>query len=77
MTTKQHRQIFAILNRADVSRDERIDVYRSIVCRADITSTNDLTPSELESVAGCLYSWDAAGHLDAVIADILSDRAKA
>ena len=45
------------------------------IIRHDVTSTNDLTPAELIEVAGVLFSWDAAGHLDAQMAEILRSAA--
>lgn len=74
MTTKQHNQIFAILNRANLTRPERLAVYAHIV-HHDVSSTNDLTPTEKTEVAGVLFSWDAAGHLDAQLAEILRSAA--
>lgn len=72
--TNPHGQIFAILNRTNITRPERLAVYAYIV-RHPVTSTNDLTPAELTEVAGCLFSWDAAGHLDAQMATILRSAA--
>lgn len=74
MRPHPHRQIFAILNRTNVTRPERLAIYAYIV-RREVTSTNDLTAAELREVAGCLFSWDVAGHLDAQIADILRSAA--
>ncbi|MGB3483979.1 MAG: hypothetical protein WBB07_17405 [Mycobacterium sp.] len=71
--TKDSRQIFAILNRTSVTRDERLAILSYINTRV-VKSTNDLTPFELQITAGVLYSWDAAGHLEAQVADILSGR---
>jgi len=68
--TNRRGQIFAILNRANVSRAERLAILSHITARP-IGSTNDLTAPELERVAGTLFSWDAAGHLDAQLAEIL------
>lgn len=72
--TNPHGQIFAILNRANLTRPERLTVLSHIV-RHDVSSTNDLTPAELTEVAGCLFSWDASGHLDAQLAEILRSAA--
>lgn len=75
MTTSNPRgQIFAILNAAHLSRPERLRVCGWIATR-QIGSLNDLKTRELEHVAGTLWSWDAAGHLDAQLAEILGRRA--
>ncbi|MCG7596304.1 hypothetical protein [Mycobacterium sp. PSTR-4-N] len=74
MSTNPRGQIFAILNRANVSRAERLAIYSFITCRS-IASTNDLSAAELTAVAGALFSWDAAGHLDAQVAEILRSAA--
>lgn len=65
---------FAILKRTNVTRPERLAICSYIVTRT-IASTNGLTAVELEAVAGTLFSWDAAGHLDAQVADILRSAA--
>ncbi len=67
-------QIFAILGRTNVSRPERLRICSYIATRR-IGSLNDLNERELTMVAGTLFSWDAAGHLDSQIAHILSERA--
>jgi hypothetical protein len=72
--TNPHGQIFAILNRARLTRPERLAVYAYII-RRPVASTNDLSPAELTEVAGVLFSWDAAGHLDAQMAEILRSAA--
>jgi hypothetical protein len=60
--------IFAHLGH--LPRTDRLAVLTYITCR-EITSTNDLTPAELETVAGALFSWSASGHLDLNLAEIL------
>lgn len=72
--TNRRGQIFAILNPANLTRPERLAILSHIAARP-IGSTNDLTALELERVAGALFSWDAAGHLDAQLAEILGRRA--
>ncbi len=63
-------QIWAILGRTNLTRPERLAVLSWITTRK-VTSTNDLNARELEQVAGTLFSWDSAGHLDAQLAAIL------
>lgn len=67
-------QVFAILNGHSLSRAERLSVVSHIATRS-VSSLNDLNARELEHVAGTLFSWDAAGHLDAQLAEILGERA--
>lgn len=67
-------QIFAILGRTGVTRRERLQVCSFIATRT-ISSLNVLNERELQHVAGTLFSWDAAGHLEARLAEILSERA--
>lgn len=73
---KDSRAIFAILNRTNVTRPERLRILSWMTGR-DITSTADLDAFELQMVAGSLWSWDAAGHLEAQVADILAGRIEA
>lgn len=66
--------IFAILNAHNLTRPERLAVLSYIATRK-VGSLNDLNARELEHVAGTLFSWDAAGHLGAQLAEILGSRA--
>lgn len=74
MTDNPKGQIFAILGCTRISRADRLRVYSWITTRR-IGSTNDLNERELEQVAGTLFSWEAAGHLDSQLATILGERA--
>lgn len=67
-------QVFAILNAHNLTRTERLAILSYIATRK-VGSLNDLNARELEHVAGTLFSWDAAGHLDAQLADILGRKA--
>lgn len=76
--TSESRQIFRIMGklRPKVSRKQRLRVLSWINSR-EVESVGKLTPFELQVTAGVLYSWDAAGHLEAQVAEILSGRAEA
>ncbi|GFG65791.1 hypothetical protein MKUB_32810 [Mycobacterium kubicae] len=61
----------------DKDRDGRIAVYRSILERDDVTSTDDLDDVAVGKVADQLYAWSQQeGVLDEQIAGILSDAAR-
>tara|TARA_Y100001938_G_scaffold37197_2_gene51391 strand:- start:5991 stop:6230 length:240 start_codon:yes stop_codon:yes gene_type:complete len=60
---RRSRKLFASLRGSNTSRDDRLALYRFIVCRSDIASTNDLTDIELETVADQIWSWRQTGHL--------------
>lgn len=74
MTDNPKGQIFAILGRTRVTRAERLRVCSWIATRR-VGSLNDLNERELEHVAGTLFSWEAAGHLDSQLAAILEPAA--
>lgn len=74
MTANPRGQVFAILNGHNLTRGERLAVLSFIATRS-VTSLNDLSLAELEHAAGTLFSWDAAGHLGAQLAEILGRRA--
>lgn len=74
MTDNPRGQVFAILGRTGVTRRERLRVCSFIVLR-EVSSLSVLSAEELQHVAGVLWSWEAAGHLDAQLADILGERA--
>lgn len=57
-------------------RDGRIAVYRAVLERPDVTSTDDLDDPALTKVSDQLYRWQQAGELDDQIAGILSDAAR-
>jgi len=64
MSDKLTRQLFAILRKAGrLTRDERVRLYRWIIWRDNITSTNDLSTHELEAIVSQLRTWDQAGVL--------------
>lgn len=64
MPDKQTRQLFALLRKAGpLDRDQRLRLYRFIIWRNNIHSTNDLAPHEIEAVITQLRTWDQAGVL--------------
>lgn len=55
-----------------LERDDRIQVYRSICERDDITSTDDLDDAELKTIGDQLYTWSKDGQLNDKIRDLLN-----
>lgn len=53
------------------SRDDRLDIYRSLIGRKDIASTNDLDDSQVAKVGDQLYEWRENGSLNNKVHDIL------
>lgn len=63
-TTKATRQLFALLRKAGpIDRDQRIRLYRFIIWRNNIESTNDLASHEIDAIVTQLRTWDQAGVL--------------
>ncbi|MEE3066529.1 MAG: hypothetical protein VYA67_21740 [Actinomycetota bacterium] len=61
---KQTRQLFALLRKAGpLDRDQRLALYRHLIWRNNIDSTNDLAAHEIEAVVTQLRTWDQAGAL--------------
>lgn len=58
------------------NRDGRIAVYRAVLERPDVTSTDDLDDPAVAKVADQLYAWSQTNELDDQIAGILSDAAR-
>lgn len=55
-------KIHAILGIAKVKdRNHKLEVYRFILWRPDIDSTNDLNDEELKTVADTLAFWERSG----------------
>lgn len=76
------KRLFALLGDAKITKDDhdredRLAVYRSIVGRDDVTSTNDLADDEVALVGDQLYKWQQANVLDEQLAGILDDAAVA
>lgn len=73
-------RLFALCGEAGISgekeRDGRIAVYRALLERPDITSTDDLDDPAVAKVADQLYAWSQTNALDDQIAGILSDAAR-
>lgn len=64
MADKLTRQLFAILRKAGpLTREQRVLLYRCIIWRENIDSTNDLAPYELDALVTQLRTWDQAGCL--------------
>lgn len=55
-----------------LERDDRIQMYRSICGRADITSTDDLNDTELKTIGDTLYAWSKDGQLNDKLRDLLN-----
>lgn len=74
------KRTFGLLGDAGLSSDEdrdgRIAVYRAILNRADIESTNDLSDVEVTQIGDQLYRWKTDGDLADEIAGILFEAAR-
>lgn len=74
------KRLFALLGDAgyadDKNRDGRLAIYRSILERDDVTSTDDLDDVAVGKVADKLYSWQQTDELDYEIAGIMADAAR-
>lgn len=76
------KRLFGLLGDAKITqedreRDDRLAIYRAILGRADIDSTNDLSDVEVTKVGDQLYAWQNDNKLDEEIAGILDDAAQA
>ncbi|OMC04010.1 hypothetical protein A5733_22180 [Mycobacterium sp. NS-7484] len=70
------RRLFKLLAGADVDKDNREDrliIYRAVIGRADIQSTNDLTDVEIATLCDQLYEWDRDKTLGDKVTDILNN----
>lgn len=67
------RRLFKLFNDSEVTeREDRLIIYRFIVGREDIQSTDDLTDVEGTKVGDQLYRWQQKDELDQRITDILN-----
>lgn len=67
------RRLFKLLNESQVEdREDRLIIYRRIIGREDITSTDDLNDVEAAKVGDVLYGWQQKNELDQQITDILN-----
>lgn len=69
------RRLFKLLAIADISRENRADrilIYRFIIGRDDIDSTDDLNSVEVAEVCDVLYAWDKEHELGGKVTDILN-----
>lgn len=73
MAGNLQRQLFAILRKAGpLTRDQRLRLYRFIVWRNNIDSTNDLSRHELEAIVTQLRTWDSVGVLAYQVASAIA-----
>lgn len=74
------KRLFALLGDAGINgeedRDGRLAVYRSVLERDDVTSTDDLDDVAVGKVADKLWQWQQTNELDDQIAGVLSDAAR-
>lgn len=67
------RRLFKLFNDSEVTeREDRLIIYRFIIGREDIQSTDDLTDVEGTKVGDQLYRWQQKDELDQRITDILN-----
>lgn len=67
------RRLFALFKDSEVTeREDRLIIYRFIVGRENIQSTDDLTDVEGTKVGDQLYRWQQKNELDQRITDILN-----
>lgn len=76
------RKLFALLATAEITeREDRLVIYRRILKRPEVSSTNDLAPNDLEYVTQGLEVLDKRGDLaqwcDAALADEAEAQAQA
>lgn len=69
------RRLFALLGQVDppLEREDRILVYRDMLKRPDITSTNDLDDVEIGKLCDQLYDWTRFNVLDDRIRDAVNN----
>ena len=58
-----------------IEDDDRIELYRQILGRNEIGSTNDLSDVEVTRVGDVLFQWSQAGELDNKVNDALNTAA--
>ena len=67
------RRLFKLFKDSEVTeREDRLIIYRFIIGREDIQSTDDLTDVEGTKVGDQLYRWQQKDELDQRITDILN-----
>ncbi|HEY2066350.1 MAG TPA: hypothetical protein VGG84_10365 [Gemmatimonadaceae bacterium] len=67
------RRLFALLKTVAVTdRDDRLVIFRHLTKRPEISSTNDLTPAELDRIIDALDKADKAGTLDDNVREVLN-----
>lgn len=68
------KRLFALIGEIEpaLDRDDRITVYRSVLERDDLTSTDDLTDVEISKVGDELYGWSQNNVLGDRILDIVN-----
>lgn len=69
------KRLFRLIGEIDspepINRDDRIAIYRHVVGRADIASTDDLDNVEVGRVCDQLYTWQQDGKLEAKVVGII------
>ena len=67
------RRLFKLLGASEVhEREDRLIIYRFIVGRNNVNSTDDLNDVEVAKVCDQLYTWQQQDQLDQQITDILN-----
>lgn len=69
------KRLFKLLGAADIqveNREDRLIIYRFIVGRNDVTSTDDLNDVEVAKVCDSLYEWSRTKVLNDKITEILN-----
>jgi hypothetical protein len=69
------KRLFTLIGAIDspesINRDDRIAIYRHVIGRKDIASTDDLDNVEVGKVCDQLYTWQQDGALEAKVVDII------
>jgi hypothetical protein len=72
------RKLFALLAKAEITeRDDRLVIYRRILKRPEVSSTNDLATNDLEFITQGLEVLDKRGDLAQWCDSALADEAEA
>lgn len=67
------KRLFTLIGGLDpeLAREDRLVLYRFVIGRNDIRSTDDLTDVEVTTVADQLYTWQQNNELDAKVNDAI------
>jgi hypothetical protein len=67
------KRLFVLLKETEVTeRADRLAIYRAILKRPDVNSTNDLDDTAVARVADQLFQWGQDGRLDAEVTEIIN-----